>query len=62
MEVEPTHVNADRVGLKCHNIDIDSVTHLKRMIELNVGNADMLQRELGNLLDDYPEQEQETSD
>lgn len=58
MEVELTHKAAGRLGFYCHHIDIDSVTHLKRLIELNVGNADMLQRELAHLLEEHPEHEQ----
>ena len=58
MEVEPSHVGKQRLGLYCHHIDIDSASHLKRLIELNVGNADMLQRELAHLLDEHIEHEQ----
>lgn len=58
MEVEPSHSAANRLGLYCHHIDIDSASHLKRLIELNVGNADMLQRELAHLLEDHIEHEQ----
>ncbi|MDD9197265.1 PilZ domain-containing protein [Aliivibrio sp. S3MY1] len=31
------------------HIDIDSISHLKRLIELNVGNSDMLLRQLSEL-------------
>lgn len=57
MEVEPSHVGQQRLGLYCHHIDIDSASHLKRLIELNVGNADMLQRELAHLLEEHVEHE-----
>lgn len=40
MEVEPSHMGQQRLGLYCHHIDIDSASHLKRLIELNVGNAE----------------------
>jgi hypothetical protein len=39
-----------RPALLCHSIDIDSVTHLRRLVELNLGNADLLQRELSALV------------
>ena len=55
MEVEPSHVGKKNLGLYCHHIDIDSASHLKRLIELNVGNADMLQRELAHLIEDHIE-------
>ena len=32
-----------------NHIDIDSISHLKRLIELNVGNSDMLLRQLSEL-------------
>ena len=33
------------------HIDIDSASHLKRLVELNVGNDDLLHRELAQLTD-----------
>lgn len=62
MEVEPTHEAKDKLGFYCHHIDIDSVSHLKRLIELNVGNADMLQRELAHLLEEHLEHESREHD
>jgi len=62
MEVEPSHAGKNRLGLYCHHIDIDSVSHLKRLIELNVGNADMLQRELAHLLEEHIEHEQSNTE
>ena len=38
MQVELTHEASKKLGFYCHHIDIDSATHLKRMIELNVGD------------------------
>jgi hypothetical protein len=32
--------------LKCNFIDVDSISHLKRMVELNLGDASLLNREL----------------
>jgi len=37
------------LGFRCKYIDIDSMTHLKRLVELNVGSEDILQRELESL-------------
>lgn len=36
----------DALGFECAHIDIDSMTHLKRLVELNLGDEDILQREL----------------
>ncbi|WP_063372357.1 PilZ domain-containing protein [Pseudoalteromonas luteoviolacea] len=49
MEVEIRHIEEAHLGLHCAQIDLDSVTHLKRLIELNIGDDDILHRELENL-------------
>ena len=41
----------NEVRLKISNIDIDSISQLKRFIELNVGNNELLNRELEHLSD-----------
>ncbi|MDH5228917.1 MAG: PilZ domain-containing protein [Gammaproteobacteria bacterium] len=49
MDVETTHSENDHVGFECKHIDIDSVSHLRRLIELNVGDDKILNRELAEL-------------
>ncbi len=46
MAVELVHKREQLLGLKCHFIDIDSISHLKRIVELNLGDASILGREL----------------
>lgn len=46
MQAEVAHSKAEVVGLRCKEIDIDSITHLRRLIELNLGDETLLQREL----------------
>ncbi|WP_199453267.1 PilZ domain-containing protein [Vibrio owensii] len=41
----------NKIRLKINNIDIDSISQLKRFIELNVGNNELLNRELEHLSD-----------
>ncbi len=36
----------NKLGLKFENIDLESMTHLRRLVELNVGNSDQVQQEL----------------
>ena len=55
MQVELTHVASKKLGFYCHHIDIDSATHLKRMIELNIGEEQLLYRELEQLLQEHRE-------
>jgi len=40
----------EHLGFRCDHIDLDSITHLKRMVELNLGNESLLERELSELL------------
>lgn len=49
MLVSVAHVHDERIGLQCVNIDIDSITHLRRLIELNLGEPESLERELAAL-------------
>lgn len=50
MSTVVTHIDGQRIGLHCENIDIDSVTHLRRLVELNAGDPGLLDRELSALL------------
>jgi hypothetical protein len=45
-----SHVAADHVGLRCTSIDLDSITHLRRLVALNAGDPAVLERELSSLL------------
>jgi hypothetical protein len=49
MEAEITHIETGRLGLRCIYIDMESIGHLRRLVELNLGNADLLERELSAL-------------
>lgn len=33
-------------GIVCEHIDVDSMTHLRRLVELNMGDTSLLEREL----------------
>ncbi len=44
------HIDGQNVGLRCEHIDLDSVTHLRRLVELNAGDPALLDRELAALL------------
>ena len=49
MEATLVHRENLHCGLACREIDLDSITHLRRLVELNLGNEDLLQRELSVL-------------
>jgi pSer/pThr/pTyr-binding forkhead associated (FHA) protein len=49
MDVEVAHADARWIGFRCHDIDVDSITHLRRLVELNLGDPDLVERELSAL-------------
>ncbi|WP_220718864.1 PilZ domain-containing protein [Agarivorans litoreus] len=55
MDVEVKHTRNQQIGLRCLHIDIESASHLKRLIELNLGDDDLLHRELEHLVDQQQE-------
>ena len=53
---EIVHVEPDSLGLVCTKMDIQSASHLRRLIELNVGDAELLDREFTSL--SHPKQKE----
>ncbi len=53
MSTQVAHREASLIGMKIQYIDLDSITHLKRLIELNLGNDALLERELAALIEDH---------
>lgn len=49
MGVTVANLAEEHIGLKMGRIDFDSFCHLKRTIELNLGSAELLARELSTL-------------
>lgn len=43
------HVTDGRLGLQCLSIDVESMIHLRRLMELNLGDPGLLDRELFDL-------------
>jgi PilZ domain-containing protein len=50
MEGEIAHIEGSLVGVRCVEIDLDSMSHLRRLVELNVGDEAILHRELSALV------------
>jgi hypothetical protein len=50
METEVVHCEERRVGLCCLRIDLESIGHLRRLLELNSGDPQLIERELSALL------------
>ncbi|HEC75123.1 MAG TPA: PilZ domain-containing protein [Methylophaga aminisulfidivorans] len=51
MEAAVAHIDDDQIGFDCLEIDLDSITHLKRLIELNLADEGLLHRELSSLIE-----------
>jgi len=49
MEVTVAHLEPDRIGFHCEQMDLDTATHLHRLVELNLGDPKVLERELAEL-------------
>ncbi|WP_372875040.1 PilZ domain-containing protein [Pseudomonas sp.] len=49
MEVVLTRSHGELLGFVCRHIDLDSISHLRRLVELNLGDETLLERELAAL-------------
>lgn len=50
MDVEVAHVTAEHLGFVCKQIDLESISHLRRLVELNLGDEALLDREMSALV------------
>lgn len=50
MAGELAHIEGEQAGFLCRSIDIESITHLRRLIEMNLGDATLVERELAALI------------
>ncbi len=50
IEGEVAHIGAGHIGMVCREIDLDSLTHLRRLAELNLGDDEWLNREFSALI------------
>lgn len=50
MDVRLTHDDHGQLGFVCEHITLDSISHLRRLIELNLADHDELERELAALI------------
>lgn len=49
MRARQAHERQGMIGFRCEDIDIDSITTLRRLVELNLGDSSLLERELSAL-------------
>lgn len=50
MDCQVVHHEGTYIGLECKHIDLDSMTNLRRLVELNMGDPALLERELAEVL------------
>ncbi|MBN8506797.1 MAG: PilZ domain-containing protein [Burkholderiales bacterium] len=50
MAGDVAHVKDRQIGLHCRSIDLESISHLRRLVEMNLGGGPLLERELKALL------------
>ena len=50
LEVINIHEENNHIGFKTEHMDIDTATHLRRLVELNLGDESLLERELSELI------------
>jgi len=50
MDGEIAHRAGRLVGVRCDEIDLESIAHLRRLVELNLGDDELLHRELAALV------------
>lgn len=50
MNVQLAHDHNGQLGFVCQHIGLESIEHLRRLIELNLGDPEELERELGALI------------
>ncbi len=49
MSASVAHIQDNCIGFRCEHIDFSSITHLRRLMELNLGDAELVNRELAML-------------
>lgn len=45
------HLENRQAGVQCSSIDLESITHLRRLVEMNLGGGQLLERELQALIE-----------
>ena len=50
MDASLAHSSAEFLGFFCEHIDLESMTHLRRLLELNIGDEERINQELSALI------------
>ncbi len=49
MQTNLAHQTSGCAGFRCEHIDLDSISRLRRLVELNLGDSSLLERDLESL-------------
>ena len=49
MDAAVVHMQNNRIGFQYRNMDLDTATHLHRLVELNLGDESLMEKELAQL-------------
>lgn len=52
MTIELVFLRGDQLGARWVEIDLDGMTHLRRLVALNLGDANVVDQELSSILSD----------
>ena len=47
---EAVHIEGNRIGMRCTSLDVESASRLRRLVELNLGDPGLLERELVQMI------------
>ncbi len=47
---EVAHQSGNQVGVRCGELDLESVQHIRRILEFNIGDEALVLREIGELV------------
>jgi len=50
MLVSVAHCENSHIGFHCHHIDLESLSHLRKILEFNLGKPEMVEREISEML------------
>lgn len=50
MDTVLAHQSGEYAGFRCTRIDLDSITELRRLVELNLGDSSLLERDISALI------------
>jgi hypothetical protein len=48
--VKVAHFDEKNIGFHCMHIDLESITHLRKILEFNLGKPEMVEREITEML------------